>query len=210
MIKITHILLIVIFIGLISDKATCQDKILFLNGKEMSGKLLDKTKYEFTFKNDKEKEFVIDKYRVFSYKQNDTETTVYEYDTLSGNFLKVKDMQMFVYGERDAYKSFKPHFSNAIGFAVGGAAGYMMHYDNSIAYIIVPFGYTITSLLFPTKVNQKRLTDTQYIKEDEYLRGYERIARSRRTQGALKSSFIGLGVGFLISFIANGSSEDKK
>ncbi len=207
--KLFNILLTILFIGLISTDAICQDKILFLNGKEMGGKLLDKTKYEFTFKNEKNKEFIIDKYRVFSYTQDNKEQTVYEFDTLSGNFLKVEDMKMFVYGERDAYKSFKPTFTNGLGLAIGGAAGYMMHKDKGFLYVTIPLGFTITSLLFPTKVNQKRLTDTQYLKEDEYLRGYERIARSKRTQGALKSSFIGLGVGFLISLVVNGSSEDK-
>jgi hypothetical protein len=205
-----HITLTLFLIGFFSIKAVAQDKILFLNGKELSGKLLDKTKYEFTFQDEKSREFVIDKYRVFSYTQNNKENTVYEFDTLSGNFLKVEDMQLFVYGERDAYSSFKPQLTNGIGFAIGGAAGYLMQKDNGFLYITIPLGYTIGTLLFPTKVNQKRLTDTQYLKEDEYLRGYERVARSKRTQGALKSSFIGMGVGFLIGFIVNGSSEDKK
>jgi len=184
-----------------------QDKILFLNGKELEGSLLNKTNYEFTFKDTKGKEFVIDKYRVFSYVQNKQESVVYEYDTLSGNFLKVEDMKMFVYGERDAYLTYKPVITNTLGFAVGGTAGYLMHKNQSFVFIPVPLLYTVATLILPTKVNQRKLKDTQYLKQDEYLRGYERIARSKRTQSALKTSLIGMGAGFLVSFIVNKPTE---
>ena len=184
-----------------------QDKLLFLNGKTLEGSLIEKTNYEYTFKTIKEKQFVIDKYRVFSYTQNNKETIVYEFDTLSGNFLKVQDMKMFVYGERDAHQTFKPRLTNIIGLGVGAAAGFMMQNDQNFIYIAAPVLFTVTTLLFPTKVNQKKLTDIQYIKEDEYLRGYERIARSKRTQGALKTSLVGMGAGFLLGLIVNSSKK---
>lgn len=180
-----------------------QDEILFLNGKIFKGALIEKTNYEFTFKTEKDKQYVLDKYRIFSYTQNNKETIVYEYDTLSGNFLKVEDMKLFVYGERDAHLTYKPVFSNITGLGVGGAAGYFMHKENSFFFIATPLIYTIGTLIFPTKVKKNRLQDHQYIKEDEYLRGHERVARSKRTQGALKSSIIGMGIGFVVSLIAN-------
>ncbi|MBL4668460.1 MAG: hypothetical protein JKY30_04280 [Flavobacteriales bacterium] len=190
---------------LIAFNASGQDKILFLNGKTLEGNLLEKTNYEFTFKNKKEKQFIIDKYRVFSYTQNNKESIVYEFDTLSGNFLKVQNMKMFVYGERDAHQTFKPLATNILGFAFGSTAGYLMQKEENFIYIVSPLLITSVTLLFPTKVKQKRLTNTQYLKEDEYLRGYERIARSKRTQGILKSSIAGMGVGFLIGLLVNGS-----
>ncbi|NQX96406.1 MAG: hypothetical protein HRT73_00810 [Flavobacteriales bacterium] len=190
---------------LVAFNASGQDKILFLNGKTLEGNLLEKTNYEFTFKNKKEKQFIIDKYRVFSYTQNNKESIVYEFDTLSGNFLKVQNMKMFVYGERDAHQTFKPLATNILGFAFGSTAGYLMQKEENFIYIVSPLLITSVTLLFPTKVKQKRLTNTQYLKEDEYLRGYERIARSKRTQGILKSSIAGMGVGFLIGLLVNGS-----
>ena len=205
MFRLFHIILL--FLICLSINTYGQDKILFLNGKEMEGNLLDKTKYEFTFKNTKGQEFIIDKFRVFSYIQNNKESVVYEYDTIAGNFLKVEDMKMFVYGERDAYLTFKPVITNTLGLAIGRTAGYFMHKDQSFIYIPIPLIYTVTTLIFPTKVNQRKLKDTQYLKQDEYLRGYERIARSKRTQGALKTSIVGMGVGFLTSFLINSSSE---
>ncbi len=200
--KFLHIILFLI-VSTIAANLFAQDKILFLNGKILEGSLLDKTTYEFTFKNTKGKEFNIDKYRVFSYVTNNKETLVYEYDTLIGNFLKVKDMKLFVYGERDAHLTYKPVITNTLGLAVGGTAGYFMHKDDAFIYITAPLIYTVTTLIFPTKVHQRKLQNLQYIKENEYLRGHERIARSKRTQGALKTSLVGMGVGFLVSFIAN-------
>ena len=200
-------ILISLTICLIAFSANAQDKILFLNGKVLEGSLIEKTDYEFTFKDKKDHQFIIDKYRIFSYIQNNKESIVYEFDTLSGNFLKVKDMQMFVYGERDAYQTFKPRATNIGGLVFGGAVGFIMQRDQSFLYIPAPLVYTAFTLLFPTKVNQKKLTDTKYLKEDEYLRGYERIARSKRTQGALKTSVIGMAAGFLIGVIVNGNKD---
>lgn len=202
-------ILVLLFILLKPFYSFGQDEILFLNGKVLKGDLLEKTKYEFTFKDEKERQFIIDKYRVFSFTENGKESIVYEYDTLSGNFLKVNDMKMFVYGERDAHASFKPKAANLFALGIGAAAGFMMQKDQSFVYLPIPLVYTSVTLLFPTKVNSKRLKDTQYIKEDEYLRGYERIARSKRTQSVLRNSVVGMAAGFVIGLVVNGNSDDN-
>jgi len=116
-------------------------------------------------------------------------------------------MKMFVYGERDAYANFKPRVSNVLGLAIGAIGGYLMQTDESFIYIATPLIYTPITLLFPTKVKQSKITEVKYLKEDEYLRGYERVARAKRTQGALKTSLIGMGVGFLIGVITNGVKD---
>jgi hypothetical protein len=188
---------------LLANHLKAQDKLLFLNGKEIEGSILSQNKYAITFKDTKSKEFEVDTYRLFSYSQNDTETIIYKYDTLEGNFLKVQDMKMFVYGERGAYQSFSSPATNIAGLLVGGAAGYFMQKDQAFLYIAAPLIYTTITLPFPTRVKQKRLTNLEHIKDDEYLRGYERVARSKRTQNALKSSIVGTGLGFLVGLIVN-------
>jgi hypothetical protein len=193
-------LLITLFLG---NSLQAQDKLLFLNGKEIEGSILSQNKYEFTFKDTKNKEFAIDTYRLFSYSQNNTETVLYKYDTLEGNFLKVQDMKMFVYGERGAYQSYSSPVTNIAGLLIGGAAGFMMQKDQAFLYVAAPLIYTTITLPFPTRVKQKKLTNLEHIKDDEYLRGYERVARSKRTQNALKSSIIGTAAGFLVGLIVN-------
>ncbi|MCB9361370.1 MAG: hypothetical protein H6588_08715 [Flavobacteriales bacterium] len=193
-------LLIMLFLG---NCLQAQDKLLFLNGKEIEGSILSQNKYELTFKDTKNKEFAIDTYRLFSYSKNSTETIVYKYDTLEGNFLKVQDMKMFVYGERGAYQSFSSPITNVAGLLIGGAAGYFMQKDQAFLYVATPLVYTTITLPFPTSVKQRRLTNLEHIKDDEYLRGYERVARSKRTQNALKSSIVGTAAGFLVGLIVN-------
>ncbi len=194
-------------LSLLVINCCAQDKLLFLNGKELNGKLVSTNNFETSFKTEKGKEYLIENFRVFSFTQNNQESLLYKYDTLEGNFLSEQDMRMFVFGERDAHQSYRSNFSNALGFLVGGAAGYFMHKDQAFIYVAAPLVYTSVTLFFPTSVKQKRLTDLQYLKEDEYLRGHERIARSKRTQNALKSSVLGMGAGFLISFLVNGNSN---
>lgn len=183
--------------------AQSSDTLLFLNGKQLEGKVLEFNKYQLTFKTLKNKEIDIENYRLFSMKWNNLDTTIYKYDTLEGNFLSEKDMKLFVFGERDAHLTYSSKFSNILGFSVGSGAGYFMHYDQSFIFVATPLVYTLGTLIFTTRVKQRKIKDLQYIKEDEYLRGHERVARAKRTQSALVSTLIGLGVGFTVSLIAN-------
>lgn len=183
--------------------ASAQDELLFLNGKQLEGKILEYNKYQLTFQTKKDKELTIENYRLFSFSKDSKDTILYRYDTLEGNFLSEKDMKLFVYGGRDAHLTYSSKFSNVLGFAVGGGAGYFMHYDQSFVFVATPLVYTLGTLIFPTRVKQRKIKDLQYIKEDEYLRGHERVARAKRTQSALISTLIGLGVGFTASLIAN-------
>ena len=94
--------------------AFSQDKLLFLNGKELEGKILEFNKYQLTFQTLKNKEIAIENYRLFSFSKNNEDTILYRYDTLEGNFLSEKDMKMFVYGERDAHLTYSSKFSNKL------------------------------------------------------------------------------------------------
>jgi len=188
----------------VSLNINAQDKLLFLNGKILEGKILAQTDYEFSFQDKKSNQYSIDKYRIFSFNKNEIESIVYKYDTLAGNFLKVIDMKLYVYGERDAHLTYNSRFVSALGLALGGATGYYMHKDQSFIYIATPFVYTVLTLPFGTSIKQQhKIKNKDFLKEDEYLRGYDRVARGKRTTNALKSSFVGMGIGFLISVIVN-------
>lgn len=199
----TYLLILISTLILLCNNIKGQDKLLFLNGKEIEGSILSQNKYELTFKDLKNKEIAIDTYRLFSISKNNVETIIYEYDTLEGNFLKVNEMKMFVYGEKGAYDSYSSPFVNITGLLVGGAAGFLMQKDQAFIYIATPLVYTTLTLPFSTRVKQKNLSDLTYIKDDEFLRGYERVARSKRTQNALKSSIAGTLAGFLVGVIVN-------
>ena len=90
---------------------------------------------------------------------------------------------------------------------MGGASGYFMHKDQNFLFVTTPLLYTVINIVPSVRVNKKHVTDVKYLEENEYLLGYERIAKGKKIQGALKSSIIGLGVGFAVSAIVNGSSK---
>lgn len=184
-------------------QATSTDSLLFLNGKTLEGKVLEFNKYQLTFKTLKDKEILIETYRLFSMNWNGLDTTIYKYDSLEGNFLSEREMKLFVFGERDAHKTYNSAFSNSVAFIAGGTAGYFMEKEQSFILVGTPLVYMLGTLIFPTRVKQKKLTDLQYIKKDEYLRGYDRVARAKRTQNALKTTIIGMGIGFVASLVVN-------
>ena len=189
---------------LVAAKFNAQDKLLFLNGKLLEGKILNQTAVEFSFQDKKNKQYSIDKYRVFSYTKNEKERVVYKFDTLSENFLSEIDMRHFVYGEKDAHQTYRSNLVNIVGAAVGGTAGYFMHKDQSFFYAATPFLYTIITLPFGTKIHhQNNIKHQNLFKEDEYLRGYDKVARSKRTTNALKFSFIGVAAGYVIGALTH-------
>lgn len=206
--KTLHILFLLL---LVNTAFSQKDTLLFMNGRIMTGEILEENKYEVNFRefnNRGTKDIKLDKYRIFaSYSKLGKENIYYEYDTLLGNFLSVKDMKFFVYGEKDAFYGHKTPFATVLGLMVGATSGYLMHNDKNFVYVVTPFVLTLGSIPFNIRVNKNHISNKAYLNENEYLLGYERIARGQRVQNTLKSSLIGMGVGFLVSVIVNSGSK---
>lgn len=201
-----HLIYILLFLSNLFPlcKLYAQDKILLLTGKEISGKVLTETEYELKYEYLRKKELreqLIEKYRVFSYTRNGEEVVVYKQDSGMGNYLTEEDMKYFIYGERDADLGYKPTASVIGGVIVGGAAGAYMGYDGGIILIATPFVYTAFQLLPKIKVNTNKISNKGYLIKENYLYGYERVARSRKVQRSLLSSVIGFGLGFAVSSV---------
>jgi len=129
---------------------------------------------------------------------------VYRFDSLTEKCLTTNEMKFYVYGERDAHITYKSDFSSILGLAIGAASGYYMHKDKSFVYIATPFVYTALTLPFGTHIKQQdKIKNKDFLKEDQYLRGYDRISKAKRTTNALKNTTIGMGIGLIISFIVN-------
>ncbi len=196
--------LLLISILFIFSSLKAQDKILLLTGKEIKGKVLSETEYELKYEYQKKNELreqLIEKYRVFLYTKNGSEIVVYKQDSSMGNYLYEEEMRHFIYGERDADMGYKPTVSTIGGVIVGSAAGAYMGYDGGIVLVATPFIYTAIQLLPKIRVNTKNVSNKAYLIKEDYLYGYERVARSRKVQRSLLSSIIGFGVGFAVSSI---------
>lgn len=196
-----------VFIGLIFTccfTAYAQDHVLLLTGKEIKAKVLSETEFEIKVEFMKKQELrqqLIEKYRVYSYTRQGKETIIYVQDSSMGNDLTEEEMRHFIYGERDAYNTYKPTVSVIGGVIIGGAAGAYMGYDGGIILVATPFVYSMAQLIPKVKINQKKIPDKSMLIKEDYLYGYERVARSRKVQRSLLSSVLSFGAGFAISAV---------
>tara|TARA_Y100000589_G_scaffold331027_1_gene382749 strand:- start:71135 stop:71749 length:615 start_codon:yes stop_codon:yes gene_type:complete len=184
-----------------------KDTVLLQNGRELIGHFIQDEVYDIEFKHFTKKGYEtikIDKYRIFSLiDSTGKEKLYYKYDTTIGNYLPEKRMRMYVYGERDAVYGFKTPFTNTTGLALGGASGYLMIKDKNFVFIATPLLYTVGNLFFSTRVRKNSVRHLQYIKDDDYLSGYDRVARGKRVNNALKYSLGGMVLGIVAGLVTN-------
>ncbi len=203
---------------IVSAQALGQDKIQLMNGKVLRGKL--GTEYEDYFdfqyykKGGKVKDMELTKFRMFSYSNaSGEETILYKRDTLMGNYFTKNEMKMFVYGERDAYASYKSASWFITGLGLGFTSVILDTYDfqpnggffkitPSIVPVAVPFVVTIGAGIFKPKVRKEYATDVNFLSSEYYIEGFQKIAKVKKLKNALLGSVIGVGTGFLVYAVA--------
>lgn len=190
-----------------------QDKILFINGTEDFGRVVeninDKITVEFTDKNGKTKLKKYDKEDIFSitYAKDNREDVLYRQDSLSQeNYFSEDDMRAYIAGEKDAMLTYKTPLAIASSFAIGAASGYFVPV---ILTPVIPAAWVILNGSRWIKIKRKDVSDKKYLKEDMYIVGYGRTARSIRVQNSLKSAGLGLAAGIagqlLVGYIRSQS-----
>jgi hypothetical protein len=186
-------------------KKEFKDKILFMNGREEISTVLDTNSSNVQYlmpELKRDREASIDKYRIFSITYGSGEEVVfYQQDSAAGNEMTVAEMRSFVYGERDALKGYKAPLAFWGGVVSGVAGGFASPFIGlGVLAPVVPGIYTgINGSRFIT-VSKKNVSDENYLKNDMFLRGYERTARSIRVNNALIGGAIGLVAGFGTAF----------
>ncbi|MBL7882735.1 MAG: hypothetical protein JNL69_01600 [Bacteroidia bacterium] len=170
-----------------------KDTVLLLNGTVIISTVVDTTNGVLTIKNKKNpnKNHVIDNERVFSIRNSSGENIIYTYDTLIGNEFTVEEMRYFIKGEQDAEKGFKAYGSLYGNLALGIASGL----TGSFFCPIPPFAFVALSGLPKVKIKHKTVSNLEYLKQDPYLMGYERVARKKRKVQSLIGGGVGLAVG---------------
>jgi hypothetical protein len=186
-----------------------QEKILFLNGSEGTYSILDSTgtkiKAEYKVGN-KIKKTELEKDDIFSITYNgNNEVIIYKQDSLSQeNYLDVNDMRAYIAGEQDALKHFRSPFSTISSAGIGLASGF---YAPTLLSPVAPalwVGFMGSRWI---KIKRRHVTDSKYIREDMYVVGYGRTARSLRVQNALKAAAIGLATGLIGNFLIYGNNK---
>lgn len=133
----------------------------------------------------------MEKFDIFSLQFDDgTEQIIYEPDTTYGD-PSVEEAREYVKGEQLADSIYKKPM-NLIGGIASGAAGSILVFYAPI----VPAVYATTISLFTPHMPKSQLE--KEVRSEDFIAGYERKARNKKTKSALLGGVIGLGVGLSI------------
>ncbi|MGZ3865590.1 MAG: hypothetical protein ACXVC6_01455 [Bacteroidia bacterium] len=189
------LLVVLLFVASVSfSQQGTKDTMFLMNGRIVPVNVID-TLFQFvtfTDPDDSTKRAHVDIDALFAikYKSGDI-FYYYEQDTIT-NFFTRDEMWMFMQGERDARKGFKPYgslYGTAAAGIVGGLTG-------SLFAPLAPLVYFSMVGLPWVRIKHKTVSNANYLTYDSYILGYEREARRKRRIQSLIGGVIGLAIGF--------------
>lgn len=188
-----------------NGKSQTKDTIFLMNGHFITEKIIDTLIGAVTIVNpEKPTEKLHYEYDdIYSVKYGNGTTKYYYFqDTLRNNYFTREEMQYYIYGERDARKGFKARGSligaGVVGLASGGLGLFFAP--------VFPYGYMALSGVPKVRIRHSTISNPNYIDQDAYILGYERVSRSKRRIQALIGGTIGLAAGYGLYF---GILKDK-
>ncbi|HXB39863.1 MAG TPA: hypothetical protein VNZ49_04925 [Bacteroidia bacterium] len=170
------------------------DSLFLMNGRILIAPVIDTLFGAATFidPGDSTKRAHVENDQLFAIRYHNGDVFYYyQQDTIS-NWFSRDEMWMFMQGERDAKKGFKPRGSLFGTMALGLAGGI----TGSFFAPIAPVVYTALVGLPRVKIKHNTVSNINYLDSDAYILGYERESRARRRIYAL----IGSGVGMLLGY----------
>ena len=204
MTKVLYTLLCMIVLSL-TTIAQNKDTILLMNGNFVVEKVIDTLIGAVTIINpanvQEKLHYEYDEIYCVKYATGLTDY-YYSQDTLRGNYFTREEMQYYIYGERDARKGFKARGAligaGLIGLSSGGLGLFFAP--------IFPYGYMALTGVPKVRIKHSTISNPNYIEQDAYILGYERVSRSKRRIQALIGGTIGLAAGYGLYF---GLLKDK-
>jgi hypothetical protein len=218
---------LLIFSSVTSFTQSMSDSLILLNGRVFRGefKSLNGGVLKFDMADRKGEVFTseLDVYRVFSYSIGEKETIVYKKSEEMNNFLDMEEARKATLGSYDARQTFKPRVvfwsSLLLGYAasiydtylpesvlddpnyLGTEAGFFTKgptFFPILVPVVLSVGWSIPSF----KVKESQMLQLHLKGDEEYYRGYHRVAKQKRMLNALKGGLIGVGAGMLTYYIA--------
>lgn len=197
---------IFLFFSLLSVAQQKQSDTLYLmNGQIIATSKLDTglLSAKFTDPKDSTKKITLDNTDLFAIKFNPGNLFYYYTPDTIGNIFSREEMWLFMQGERDAKKGFKAKGSFygglVAGFA-GGASGFGISTLGVFLAPVVPLAFLSMVGLPKVKIKHETVPNPENLKQDAYILGYEREARTQRRRSAMKGGGIGLAIGYIAYF----------
>lgn len=196
---VTIIFTLAVATCLAQSTGAAKDTVVLMNGEIIVSDVIDTSFYGIKIleqKKNRTKEVIIEGERIFSVKfDNGHEKFIYYQDTLIGNEFTIEEVRYFIYGERDADKSYRSKWWPAGNFVIGAASAFTL---NSFLSFVPPTIYPLVPARdwFKITIPHKTVSNPAYLKQDTYILGYERVARKKNAMRSFATGVIGLAVGF--------------
>lgn len=181
-----------------AQKRPC-DTLYLMNGRIVVAPVLDTLFGAATFvdPDDSTKRSHVENDRLFAIRYHDGDIFYYyEQDTIS-NWFSREEMWMFMQGERDARKGFKPWGSFYGTFTAGLVGGL----TGTIFGPLFPMGYIACVGIPKVRIRHHTVSNINFLDSDAYILGYEREARGKRRKYALVAGGCGLAIGYAAFFL---------
>lgn len=186
-------------------KSQTKDTVFLMNGHIVAEKVLDTLLGAVTIinpeKTTEKLHYEYDDIYSVKYANGDIKY-YYKQDSLRGNYFTREEMYYYMLGERDARKGFRAPGSligaGVMGLASGGLGLFFAP--------IFPYGYMALTGVPKVRIRHSTISNPNYIEQDAYILGYERVSRTRRRIQALIGGTIGLAAGYGLYF---GILKDK-
>ena len=195
---------------ILTEAQSQQGKIILMNGsviensiwEEKDGLIYIYDKKTNLFGKEKTRAIELNKSEVYSLSNGNKEQILYYQDTMLGDYYTPEEMRMYLAGAGDARKNYKARHISAIGFALCGAAGFLVG-DGLLILIVPPITYAALQFIGKIKIREKYMSDKNFKYNDLYAEGFEPPARSKKMIRGALSGFLGSVSGVILYFIKN-------
>jgi hypothetical protein len=183
--------------------ASAQDTIRLISGKDIPAVVVevDSTHVKYHPPDNKDKISKVENYRVFSINYSDgREKIIYRDDSTAADYFGPEQMRLFIKGEKDAKKFYKPPVPFFVGLVSGAAGAAVAPVFVALSPIPPAIGITITGSRAPD-ITKHKLTDPSLRDVPEFRMGFEHQARKIRMKRTLFGGCIGLSAGLAYLFL---------
>ncbi len=187
-----------------------QDRILLMNGQELSGRVVGQSTLEIRYL-ETHKGSLLERREptesVFSVIDSlNKETIWYFHDPAFGNDLTVDQMRWFIKGEQDARIGYKPRAAVWGGFLLG--AGLVIALNLEVNSLIIPPAYAGLMAWPRVHVTPGSVRDPLMEGDVYYATGYSAVGRPKRVVRSLMSTTAGILVGLLVNGLIINPAEE--
>jgi hypothetical protein len=194
-IRLSALLVFVLFINISFSQAQAQDTIFLMNGHVIAKKVFDTTFSTVTILHprnpNKKIHYETDQLYMVKFASG-YKRYYYIQDPEIYNVFTRDEMWLFMKGEQDARKGFKARGSLITSIVLGFGLGL----TGSFLGPIVPYGFMALTGLPKVRIRHNTVSNPQYLESDAYILGYERVARQKRKSRAIIGGTIGLVLGY--------------